>query len=268
MRPISPRLSLLATIGLVGLLAQPAIAADWTAEPAANQFGAGRQDFSYTINPGGNVEDGLVVVNQAAAPVRLALHAAGPISAWVHPSRDDVTVPAGESVEVPFSLTLPKDAAPGDHAGDIAGVPIRLRVGGPLRPSLAVEDVRIEDSMVTYTIRNTGNATLTAHPAVSVSGPFGRFSAKAGKLADSPPLLPGKTWKGSAPLRDVTPALRLTATVTLTPLLTDEAGSTAPLPPIKTSGHGWAIPWTPLIALVAVCALVAGVAFRRRPARV
>src|SRR5689334_12709707 len=99
MRPTSPFLSLLATLGLVGLLAQPAAAAEWTAEPAANQFGAGRTGFSYTINPGGNVQDGLVVSNPGAAPAQIALRpAGGPMSAWVHPSRTAVTVPAGESV--------------------------------------------------------------------------------------------------------------------------------------------------------------------------
>jgi hypothetical protein len=68
----------------------------------------------------------------------------------------------------------------------------------------------------------------------------------------------------STPLHDVTPALRLTATVTLLPLLTDAAGSTAPLAAVKASGHGWSVPWSLLLTLVAVCALaVAGVAFAR-----
>jgi hypothetical protein len=262
---------LLVTLGLAGLLAPPAAAAEWTAEPAANPFGAGRQRFSYTINPGSDAKDGVVVVNHDAAPLRLALRpAAGPMRAWVHPARDDVMVAAGDTVEVPFTVTLPKDAAPGDYASDIAGVPIRLRVGGVLKPSLAVEDIRVDGSVVTDRIRNTGNATLTAHQAVSLSGPFGRWKATAGKLPDSPPLLPGATWKASAPVPDVTPAVRLTATVTLTPLLTDEAGSTAPLTPVKASGHGWAIPWAALPALLVVCAAAAGLAvrLRRRPARV
>jgi hypothetical protein len=271
MRPADPRLLLLVMLGLAGLLAQPAAAAEWTAEPAANQFGAGRQRFSYTINPGSDAKDGVVVVNHDAAPLRLALRpAAGPMSAWIHPARDDVTVAPGDTVEVPFTVTLPEDAAPGDYASDIAGVPIRLRVGGALKPSLAVEDIRVDGSVVTYRIRNTGNATLTAHQAVSVSGPFRLWKATAGELADSPSLLPGATWKASARVADVTPAVRLTATVTLTPLLTDEAGSISPLGPVMASGHGWAIPWAVLPALLVVCAAAAGLAvrLRRRPVRV
>ena len=70
MRPTSPRGSLLlATLGLVGLLARPAAAADWSVQPAANQFGDGREDFRYTLNPGGEAEDAIVVANQGTAPL-------------------------------------------------------------------------------------------------------------------------------------------------------------------------------------------------------
>jgi hypothetical protein len=211
------------------------------------------------------------------------------VGAWVHPDRADVTVPPGESVEVPFTITLPGDAAPGDYVGGIVtsnadqrvGITIRLRVGGALKPSLAVESVRVHysgtpnpigkgDATVTYTVHNTGNAILTARQTVSASGPFGRWAVRAGRLADTPALLPGDTWKVSAPLHDVTPALRLTATVTLVPLLTDAAGSTAPLAPSKASGHAWTVPWSLLLAVLAVCGLaVAALALRpRRRARI
>jgi hypothetical protein len=304
---------LMATLGLLGLVARPAAAAEdvtWTAETATNSFGAGRPDYRYTLNPGGRAQDGIVVVNHGATPVHLALraaagatNAAGEIDlvakdgaspglrAWVQLDRDDVTVEPGKSVEVPFVLALPGDAAPGDHVGGIVtsraedaeqrvGVEIHLRVGGALKPKLSVENVRISyagtanpigkgDAIVTYAIHNTGNAILAARQAVSVSGPFGRWDAEVGKLGDTPPLLPGERWKVSAPLRDVTPALRLTATVTLVPLLTDAAGSTAPLPPATTSGHAWTIPWTLLLVIVVVLGLVvAGLASRRRRAPV
>jgi hypothetical protein len=64
-------------------------------------------------------------------------------------------------------------------------------------------------------------------------------------------LLPGETWKVSVPVHGVTPALYLAATVTLVPLLTDAAGSTAPLPSADTTTYSWAIPWT-LVALLTV----------------
>ena len=83
-----------------------------------------------------------------------------------------------------------------------------------------------------------------------------------------PSLLPGATWRGSAPVPDVTPAVRLTATVTLLPLLTDAAGSTTPLNPVERSGHGWAVPWS-LVATLLVLAglLVAALTIRSRRRR-
>jgi uncharacterized membrane protein len=281
LHPISPRFPnaialLLATLGLVGPFARPAAAADWTVEPAANQFGAGRENFQYTLNPGGQVEDGVVVVNHGATPLRLALQATD-AGEWVSLDRDDVTVPPGKSAEVPFVLALPSDASPGDHVGDIVtsnagqrvGVPIRLRVGGALKPNLSVENVGVHysdgDATVTYTVHNTGNAILSARQRVSVSGPFGRWTVAAGSIPDTAPLLPGKNLKVSAPLHDVTPALRLTATVTLVPLLTDAAGSTAPLAATKTSGSAWTVPWALLIAVLVVGGLVAaGLVLRPR----
>ena len=305
--PISPRvrpavLLMLATLGLVGCFARPAAAAEWTVKTATNQFGDGRQDYRYTVNPGGNVQDGIVVVNPGTTPLHLSLYGADAfttpegrldldaqdakatgVSAWTQPAQADVTVPANGSVEVPFAITLPKDAKPGDYVGGIVTadadqrvpIQIRLRVGGALRPSLAVEHVGVDhsgsanpfakgDATVTYAIHNTGNTILTVRQTVKVSGPFGRWGAAAPKLADSPALLPGETWKVSAPVQDVAQALRLTATVTAVPLLTDAAGSTAPLAAVKASGHAWVVPWALLVAIVVLLGLVVvGLAYRR-----
>jgi uncharacterized membrane protein len=285
LRPPSPRSSvvclLVATLGLGGVLARPAAAADWTVQTAANRFGAGRESFGYTINPGGRVHDGIVVANPGSTPLHITLQAVKAVSAWVHLSRDDVTVGPGGAGEVKFALTLPKGAAPGDYAGGIvassadgrAGIPLRLRVGGALRPSLAVERVRVHfsgsigkgDATVTYTVHNTGNAILSAHQTVSVSGPFGRWKVAGDRVANTPPLLPGESRKVSVPLHGVTPALRLTAAVTLVPLLTDAAGSTAPLAATKASGHALIVPWSLLAVILVLCAL--GVAFTQRRRR-
>ncbi|MDA0170945.1 hypothetical protein OJ998_17715 [Solirubrobacter taibaiensis] len=260
MRPTS--LLLLATLGLVGLLARPAAAADWSVQPAANQFGDGREDFRYTLNPGGEAEDAIVVTNQGTAPLKVALRADLP---WMKLDADALTVAPGESAEVPFTITLPGDATSGDHAGAVAAtgggitatLPIRLRVGGPLTPQLTVEDVQVSDARVTYVLHNTGNAILGAHQQVKLTGPFGRFAATVDAVPDATAVLPGERRTVSAPVRDVTPAVRLSASVTLTPLLTDAAGSTAPLAPTVATGHAWAIPWLLLLVLVVTVVLAA-----------
>lgn len=301
----------------VGAGAGPAAAdgdAPWAITTASNDFGSGRQNYSYTLNPGGRLEDGLVVVNRGTTPLHLAVYGADGftgkggrldlvardakstrVGAWVRTDRPDVTVRPGESVQVPFTVALPDDAAPGEYMGGIVtsltqagdgidagrrlGIRIRLRVGGKLDPRLSVEDLHMRyagtpnpfgkgDATVTYTIHNTGNAILTARQAVSVSSPFGRSGVRAGQIADSPQLLPGESWKVSVPVHGAAAGLRLTGTVTLVPLLTDASGSVAPLAAVETTTRAWTTPWALLVLLVVVlCGLVAGLAFRRRRRR-
>ena len=66
-----------------------------------------------------------------------------------------VSLPKAAVTEVPFAIALPRDATPGDYVGGIvsslkpggsdadqrAGIQIRLRVGGALKPSLAVSTI-------------------------------------------------------------------------------------------------------------------------------
>ena len=304
-------LTLLGALWLSAVLARPAAADDaarWTVSTADNSFGAGRPDYGYTLSPGGQLRDGIVVANQGDAPLHLALRPAegvtlptgrigladrsarpDAITAWVHLARDTVTVAPGASVTVPFTVTPPKGAAAGDHVGGIVtavagaagpagadqrpGLLIRLRVSGVLKPGLAVESVHVDysgtanpigsgDATVSYTIHNSGNAILSARQTLSASGPFGSWTRRAGKIADSPPLLPGATWKVSVPVDGTAPALRLGASVKVVPLLTDAAGSISPLAAVKASGHALAVPWTLVIVLLGVAGL-AGLALRR-----
>ena len=238
---------LLAALGLVGVMAAPAAAdgdVPWTVTTASNEFGSGRQNYSYTLNPGGQLKDGLVVVNHGTTPLDLAVYAAdgftteggqldlvtkdaksAGVGAWVHAGRDHVTVRPGESVEVPFTVTLPDNAAPGDYMGGIVtsltqatdangsqvdrrlGIRIRLRVGGELTSSLSVEDLHVRysgtpnpfrkgDATVTYTIHNTGNS----HPHRSASGvhirPLRPLERRRGADRQPAPAAPGRNLEG------------------------------------------------------------------------
>jgi hypothetical protein len=65
----------------------------------------GVRSFTYTVNPGGQVQDGVVVVNHGAAPVNVPLRATGKgVGEWIHLDRADVTVGPGESTKMPFTL--------------------------------------------------------------------------------------------------------------------------------------------------------------------
>lgn len=282
-----------ALVLLVALTAAaPADDVPWSVSTAANSYGSDRQNYSYTVNPGGRVDDGLMVVNRGKTPLELAVYAADAyttdqgkvdlltpdtkstgVGAWVHADQGSVTVAPGQSKQVPFIIDVPADAKPGDHLGGIVtslkqgtdvdrrlAIRIHLRVSGDLKPSLSVDDLKMRytggrNATVTYTVHNTGNAILAARPSTSVAGPFGAWRVE-GQQTDSPQLLPGETWKVSTEVHGVTPAVRLSGTVTLLPLLTDAAGSTGPLTPMSTTTHTWTTPWWLLLLVLLAAAVV------------
>ncbi|MDX3849509.1 WxL protein peptidoglycan domain-containing protein [Streptomyces sp. AK02-01A] len=314
-------LVLLTALTVAGLSAGTAQAEDgnvtWTVRTASNSYGADRSSFSYNVNPGGQVKDTMAVANRGKSPLELAVYAADGfttdmgrldlltkdkksvgIGAWVHADRDSVVIQPGKSANVPFTVTVPDNATPGDYVGGVLtslkqaddaeginvdrrlGIRVKLRVSGELKPTLAVEDLHVDydgsfnpfakgDATVTYTIHNTGNAMLSAKQAVSVSGPFGWLRTNAGGIAPPPELLPGESWKVKVPVHGVAPGVSLAATATLTPVLADASGSTTSLKPVQATTHGWAVPWTLLVLLVVVIAVIVGalVVSRRNRAR-
>ncbi|MEV4757028.1 DUF916 domain-containing protein [Micromonospora sp. NPDC049559] len=310
--------ALLAALAVAGPAA-PAMARDgdvtWTVRTASNSYGADRSSYSYAVNPGASVKDAMIVANRGTAPLDLAVYAADGfttdtgqldlrtrdrkplgIGVWVHADHDRVAIPPGKTAEVPFTVTLPGNATPGDYVGGIVtsltqpgetpginverrlGIRIKLRVGGDLRPGLAIEDLHLSyagslnpfakgDATVGYRIHNTGNTTVSARQGVSVSGPFGLLRTEAKQLAAPPELLPGESWTVDVPVHGVAPALRLAATATLTPLITDASGSTTPGEPVRVTAHGWAVPWTLALLVVLLVAAVVGAVVRSRRTR-
>ncbi|WP_020392245.1 hypothetical protein [Kribbella catacumbae] len=303
----------LAQHGLVAAAADAVAAGDalWEVKPAANIFGPDRPSYSYTLPRGGQLRDSLVIVNRGKTPLVLSLYGADAftsdagrldllgkdaksqdVGAWVQLDRTTVRVAPGRSVDVPFRLALPDSAAPGDHLGGIVtgtansrqAIKIRLRVSGELKPGLTVENLKVHytgtpnplgtgSATVTYTLRNTGNAIIAARQAASVAGPFGAFAAHPAQLVDSPQLLPGETWQIAAPIHGVPPALRLTGTVTVVPLLkttplaateTALAASSTSQTPSSATTHAVAIPWSLLLLLAAGATITAFLITRHR----
>ncbi|MFF1877156.1 WxL protein peptidoglycan domain-containing protein [Leifsonia sp. NPDC058230] len=276
----------------------------WTVRTASNGFGAERTGYNYTINPGSKVDDALVVSNHGDTALELGIYAADgyttesgqfdlvvggaksvSIGDWVHGGTDHITVAPGQSVDYPFTVTVPKNATPGDYAGGIVtslaqegetqgitvdrrlGIKITLRVSGDLKPSLAVENPHVDwngglnpfaggDSTMTYTIHNTGNALVTAKQVAGLTGPFGMLPTSAGTIKAPPQLLPGEKWDVSVPIHDVPASVWLAATATVTPVVTDASGSTNTLDPITATATGWAVPWMVLLIVVVLAALV------------
>lgn len=289
--------------------AVPAQAADgdevtWTVRTASNNLGAERTNYTYTVDPGGSVSDAVTIANHGDEPLDLKVYAADgftsddgqlsllvggepshAIGSWIVPQQDTVTVAAGETISVPFTLSIPENATPGDYAGGVVtslsapeaqngvtvdrrlGIRVNLRVGGELAPSLAVENMSVTwngglnpfaggDASVTYTLHNTGNATIAAHPAARVGGVFGIFGTDASPAQDVPALLPGESWTQTVSAPGVPAVFALIATASVVPVVTDASGSTTPLEAVTGQAVGAAVPWTLLVIVLLVAAAV------------
>ena len=304
--------ALLASIGLL-VVASPSVAAtadegdvSWGVRTAANDQGTDRQNFGYEIDPGTTVDDAFVISNHDVLPIDLALYGADgftteagqldvvtqdtesvALGAWIDFAADAVTVPAGESVEVPFTVTVPANAEPGDYAGAVItslgqpsqeqglsvdrrlGIRVHLRVGGELAPALTVADMKVDysgtfnpfgsgDATVSYTLENTGNARLTAGQSVSIAGAFGMLPAEANDVAVAPELLPGESWQVTTRIPGVVPTFWLSADTVVTLESAGNETGDASIAPVHASATTWAVPWALLVLLLVVAAVVVG----------
>ena len=152
----------------------------WTVRTGDNGFGAQRNSFSYSINPGNELSDSIVITNRGTEPLDLGIYAADGftnedgqldlneagatptgIGAWVHGESDQLHIDPGTSVDYPFTVSVPDNATPGDYVGGVLtsltssadtsqfdtdrrlGIKIALRVSGDLEPSIAVENTQL-----------------------------------------------------------------------------------------------------------------------------
>ncbi|KQX16969.1 hypothetical protein ASC82_01635 [Streptomyces sp. Root431] len=222
-------LLLSALLVLLGAAPQAAAAenGEWAVYPAAAKLGS-RPYFYLSVDPGTSLTDRVTVTNKTAAPLTFRLYGADAYNtdrdggfavrtqqekqtgagAWIKPQRTRVTVPARSAVTVPYTLTVPADADPGDHPGALValderispsgqgsvamgvqravGARVYLRVNGPTVPALAVEDITLtqdrplvpgaggSSAVVSYTLHNRGNVTLNPKVALKAEGLFGR----------------------------------------------------------------------------------------------
>jgi hypothetical protein len=215
-------------------------AASWSVGPADGPLGTGRPFFEYTLDPGATVEDAFTVRNDGATPLSLRVYAADAFTTregtidllpaseqsvdsgtWVDLGATDVHLEPGETAVVPFTLSVPTDARPGDHPAGIVtsllsddadaqvqvdrrlGSRLYVRVAGELSPSVDVSEPTVSfDGAwnplalgridVSYTLTNTGDTRVTAVAASSAHGPFGVAALSTG-AEQLPEILPGSS---------------------------------------------------------------------------
>ncbi|WP_439675489.1 DUF916 domain-containing protein [Embleya sp. MST-111070] len=302
--PLTRLLRILFTALLpLAALTTPAQAADeftWGVQPAG-----GRDHFVLTAAPGQTLVDVVGVSNFGAEPLTLRVYATDAVLAvdggmtlltgaeqprdvgsWIGFDAESYTIAPGKRADIPFRLTVPAGATPGDHTGAIVasikaaatgpgeqrfdvdrrvGARVYLRVAGPALPGLAIEDLRVSydnplamfggaEAVVRYRVRNTGNVRTTARAQTTISG-LGDWRLGGPKHTTLPELLPGATHEVVQRFAGVIPAGRLTADVKVTgEPATAAAGSTAI----------WAPPWLLLGAIVLLLGALIGRVVRRR----
>ncbi|QDW61797.1 hypothetical protein [Oerskovia sp. KBS0722] len=295
--------------------AAPAAPVTWGVRPADTVHGTERPNYAYSLEPGASLDDGIIVSNYTQGPLTFRVYAAdgfmtdageldllpageesSALGAWVSFAGEEVTVDGGDSVVVPFTLTVPGDATPGDYAAGVVssllvenaegvsvdrrlGSRMHLRVAGDLVPAVVLDDVSVTydgtlnpfaagDATVTFTVTNDGNTRLAAGQVVRVAGPWGA-AAQATPRVELPELLPGTsvtrtvTVDGVWPLGRVSADVRVTAEV-VTAIGATDAEAVPVVAPATASASTLAVPWTALALLVL---LVAAVVLWRRAAR-
>ncbi|MET9517686.1 hypothetical protein [Streptomyces sp. NPDC002994] len=228
------RLLAAASVVAVAVSLPPSVAAAdggpaWTAAPSGSGGGDGRPYFYLEGVAGTVFEDKLALTNTGSKPHTVGLRGTGEgAGAWIVLATPEVKIPPRTRAEVPFTVTVPPGAAPGDHPGAIVAsgagretdVRVHLRVSGPRLAALTVEDVTVrsrgDGAVIGYALVNRGNTTLTPRLAVRAEGLVGGELLYRSPRTLPERLAPGERVERTEPWPDA-PALdsvtvRLTAT--------------------------------------------------------
>ncbi|GGJ18802.1 WxL protein peptidoglycan domain-containing protein [Paenarthrobacter histidinolovorans] len=282
----------------------------WAVTPADSAGPDGRSWVELELDSGTSVDDHLAVRNLSDREVTFSLTAADgyftptgrfnmlpgdkqsvAAGTWISMDKT-VTVAAGGTAVVPFKVTVPDNATPGDHAAGIAasiysqggsdgtqlgvesrvGFRVMTRVKGEVKAALSMKATASYDTSwnplepgsadLTVELENTGNVRLSVDPSTMVND--ARWPAAGTEEARTLELLPGDRRTVSIHVPHVWPLGILTLPVTVSQGVVAPDGATQALDPVQESVTLWAIPWPQLAILVAVMLLFAGLFLGRK----
>lgn len=279
----------------------PETVTTWAVRPATEAGPDQRSWIEAEVEPGEKLTEYLAVSNFGKEPVTFSLVAADGLftqtgrftilpddqpstgaGTWIDLS-DSVEVVAGATVVVPFTVTVPENATPGDHAAGVAagimtksganssGVSVNSRVGfrvmlsvaGEEKPALALSDVELQyeqswnpfepgDVSVSAGVENAGNTWLKTALQAQASGSAIELGAKE--------LLPGDAFAVSSKVKEVWPLGFVTVEVTATGAGREDGAQ----PTVVSEEYTvWAIPIPQLAVLLGLGLMVGGLVLAR-----
>lgn len=300
----------IAPAGATAAPAEPTLT--WSVQPADQRGPDGRRWAEHTLDPGRVLTDRLAVRNFSDRAAVFSLKAADGYltdkgrfnmlpsgresvdgGSWIE-VRDKVSVGANETKIVPFTVTVPPDATPGDHPAGIAatvtsvggtvavesrvGFRVLLRVSGTVTAALTVDDLRATyrrswnpfsagSLRIRYTTTNDGNVAATGAGRVATAELLGLADHEA--RASIEEMLPGGKREVDTRLPGVWGWGQLRTTVEVSPVVRGGGPAGADARPGSATVTVWALPWAQLALAVALGALVTAVRMvtRRRRRR-
>jgi len=198
---------------------------------------------------------------------------------------------------VPVTITIPKDAEPGDHLAAVlasvtaqgkpgenapavnlehrVGVRVYVTVQGSIRPGLSIKDVRTHfrpgstfgpgSLDVEYTLTNSGNVRVGVKPSVRATGPFGTSPHTADGTAVAE-LLPHSSVTQKVSFDGVLPA-GLENVVVSAAAVAAQGGSDPGIGTVHASSWTWLWTWVLPGLLLVAGGVVTGFRVRRRRSR-
>jgi hypothetical protein len=274
----------------------------------------GRTRFTYSADPGQSVSDQVLVGNTGTQRQDFTVYATDAfngqdgtfsllptadvptsVGAWLRfdngADRIQFSLEPDEVRLLPFTMTVPADATPGDHVGGLVASVIEegqqvsldrrvatsifARVSGELQPQLSITSYAASFEgdwwnpfggrvRLRYTVTNPGNVALAANITTGVRTWLG-ISATGDRGGSIPVLLPGNTASYEFTVDGVGQWFYLNPGTTLNPFVeSPDAAQQLPVSAVSRDTVVFAVPWTVLILAVLVTGIVLLIRWRRR----